>query len=72
VLGNERPLVSTREFWYSDELQTNLKVTRVDPREGTQAIWITDLSTAEPDPHLFEIPLGYSVRDLREPAQRKR
>lgn len=36
VVGNSAPLVSTREFWYSDEIQTNLAVTRIDPREGKQ------------------------------------
>jgi hypothetical protein len=73
VLGNDRPLVSTREFWYSDELQTNLSVTRIDPREGKQAIWISNISRSEPDFHLFEIPIGYTiVRDYRASAQRRR
>jgi hypothetical protein len=72
VLGNDRPMISTREFWYSDELQTNLAVTRIDPREGKQVIWISSISREETDAHLFEIPIGYSVRDLRASAQRKR
>jgi hypothetical protein len=72
VLGNDRPLISTREFWYSDELETNLAVTRLDPREGKQKIWINDISRSEPDAHLFEIPIGYSVRDDRASARRSR
>lgn len=72
VLGNDRPLVSTREFWYSEDLQTNLKVTRIDPHEGTQAIWISNLSPTEPDPHLFDVPIGYSVRDTRASARTRR
>ena len=72
VLGNDRPLVSTREFWYSDELETNLSVTRTDPRNGKQAIWISNISRSEPDSHLFEIPIGYTiVRDYRASAKRK-
>jgi hypothetical protein len=71
VLGNDRPLISTREFWYSDELQTNLSVTRADPRNGKQAIWISNISRSEPDSHLFEIPIGYTVRDVRVSAQHK-
>ena len=67
VLGNDQPLVSTREFWYSDELQTNLAVTRNDPREGKQVIQLSDISQAEPDPHTFEVPIGYSVRDDKSP-----
>jgi hypothetical protein len=65
VLGNDRPLASTREFWYSAELETNLAVTRIDPREGKQVVKLVELSRSEPDPRLFEIPDGYSVRDAR-------
>lgn len=73
VLGNDRPLVLTREFWYSDELQTNLAVTRTDPRTGRQVIRISNISQSEPDYHLFEIPVGYTVvRDLRASAKRRR
>jgi hypothetical protein len=68
ILGNDQPLVSTREFWYSDELQTNLAVTRNDPREGKQVIQLSEISQAEPDAHMFQVPLGYSVRDDRSPA----
>ena len=72
VLGNEMPLITTREFWYSDELETNLAVTRIDPREGKQVIWISNISVSEPDPSLFKIPAGYSVRDLRASAGHRR
>jgi len=66
VLGNDRSLVSTREFWYSVELQTNLAVTRNDPREGKQVIRLTDLSFSEPNPELFKVPIGYTVQDLSQ------
>jgi hypothetical protein len=68
VLGNEKPMATTREFWYSPDLETNLAVTREDPREGTQYIHLIDLSRAEPDPAIFEVPAGYVTRDLRHPA----
>jgi hypothetical protein len=66
VIGNSQPLAVTREFWYSPELQVNLSVTRKDPREGTQAIHVVDLSRSEPDPALFKTPEGYTVQDLRQ------
>ncbi len=68
VLGNNQALVTTREFWYSPDLQVNLSVTRQDPREGTQVINVVDLSRSEPDPSLFHVPAGYVVEG-REPAQ---
>jgi hypothetical protein len=69
VIGNEKALVSTREFWYAAAIRTNLLVTRIDPREGKQIIALIDLSLAEPDPRTFEIPQGYSVLDERAPAR---
>jgi len=70
VVGNDRPLISTREFWYSAELQTNLAVTRDDPREGKQVIRLTDLSRTDPNPDLFKIPAGYTLIDDRATAKR--
>jgi hypothetical protein len=69
VIGNENALVSSREFWYSAAIQTNLLVTRIDPREGKQIIALNDLSLAEPDPRTFEVPPGYTVLDQRTPAR---
>lgn len=65
TLGNDRPLVSTREFWYSKDLLTNLAVTRIDPRTGKQVIRLSSISHADPDSHVFDIPIGFKVRDLR-------
>jgi hypothetical protein len=62
----KEPLVSTREFWYSPELQVNLSVTRKDPTQSTQVVHVEDLSRAEPDPAMFRMPEGYtfSKRDM--------
>jgi len=65
VVGNDKPLVSTREFWYSAQLKTNLMVTRTDPRDGKQVVRLIEFSQSEPDPHTFDIPEGYTVRDAR-------
>jgi hypothetical protein len=72
VVGNDRPLVSTREFWYAESLKTNLVVTRNDPREGKQVIRLIDFSKSEPNPELFSPPPGYVIRDARTPAQTER
>ncbi len=69
VVGNNRPLVSTRDFWYSPDLETNLTVTRKDPREGTQVIRLLDISRSELPPEKFQIPAGYSVDDNRQGVQ---
>jgi hypothetical protein len=69
VIGNDHPLVSTREFWYNPELQTNLKVIRNEPATGKQVVLLTDVSQGEPDPELFKPPAGYVIKDNRTPQQ---
>jgi hypothetical protein len=68
VIGNDRPIVTTREFWYSPDLETNVSVTRQDPTEGTQVIKLIELSRSEPDAALFEVPAGFTMHDLRRPS----
>lgn len=70
--GNEHAIVSTREYWYSDELQTNLAVTRIDPIEGKQVIRLSHISRADPDPHLWDVPIGFRVRDVRTARESRR
>jgi hypothetical protein len=65
AVGNERDLVETREFWYSEALQTNLKILRIDPLKGRQLVFVTNISLSEPNPELFKVPIGYTVHDLR-------
>jgi len=72
VVGNEKALISTREFWYSASIRTNLLVTRVDPREGKQTIQLIDLSLGEPDPGMFEVPKGFTVTDERTGVRAQR
>jgi hypothetical protein len=67
VLGNSQPLVVTREFWYSPDLQVNLAITRKDPRQGTQVVRVGDVSRAEPDPAMFKIPAGFTVQGIPAP-----
>jgi len=68
AMGNEQALVTTREFWYSPEIQTNLLTTRKDPREGTQVIRLSEISRSEPNASLFQVPEGFTVQDDRAPV----
>jgi hypothetical protein len=62
-IGNDRPIVSTGERWYSRELQLELLSKNFDPRQGEYTTNLTNLSRAEPDPSLFMLPEGYTVVD---------
>lgn len=65
VLGNDRPISITKEFWYSPHLGLNMQVKRSDPRLGIQTFAVTEVSLAEPDPKYFQVPTGFKVVDMR-------
>ncbi len=68
TVGNDREVVSTKEFWYSPKLGINLVVKRFDPLQGTQVFTVSNVSLVEPDARLFIVPAAYKVTDQRIPA----
>jgi hypothetical protein len=68
VMGSDAPFAAWREFWQSPQLGVNLYSEVGGPRVGKQLFTLTDLTLAEPDPKLFELPEGYTVVDRRKPA----
>jgi hypothetical protein len=68
AIGNERPLQSTKERWYSPELQIILRSKQTDPRFGEITYEVTQLDRGKPARALFEIPSDYQVRDVRAPS----
>lgn len=66
VFGNDQPMTTTREFWYSPQLGFNLISILDSPRSGKQVFTVTEISAIEPDPKFFSIPEGYTVPDSQE------
>ena len=66
TMGNNSPLLSKREFWYSPLLGINLITKRQDPRAGDQNFEVSDIAIGEPDPKLFQVPAGFKVLDMRK------
>ena len=58
-IGNERPIETIYEKWYSDELQMVVYSKSSDPRFGEQTYRLTNINRSEPDPSLFTPPPGY-------------
>lgn len=63
AIGNDRPLVSTSEEWYSPELKREVLAIFSDPRNGETVRRTTGISRVEPDASWFAPPLGYAVVD---------
>ena len=60
-IGNERPIVTVNERWYSQELQTVVLSKNSDPRMGETTYRLTNIDRSEPDPSLFQVPADYTV-----------
>jgi hypothetical protein len=65
-VGNDAPLVTTNEGWYSRELRVSVRSKYSDPRSGDQTTRLTNISRAEPDGSLFQPPAGYAVVDEKD------
>jgi hypothetical protein len=63
-IGNELPIVTVSERWYSPELQVTVMSTRSDPRTGTTTYKLTNINRSEPSPAMFQVPADYTIHDL--------
>jgi hypothetical protein len=62
--GNDHPLEMLSETWVSPELHVDLMTRHSDPRTGETVYRLTNLSRAEPDHTLFEVPSDYSISEI--------
>jgi hypothetical protein len=60
-IGNDKPIVTETERWYSPELQVTVMTKRTDPRTGTNTYKLTNINRSEPAPALFQVPSDYTV-----------
>lgn len=68
TFGNDRTVIIEREFWYSPKLGFNMLSKRSDPRFGSETFTVSNLVEGDPDPQLFEIPNGFTLKDMRQIA----
>ena len=66
-IGNERPIEIVTERWYSPELQMVVMSRHSDPRNGETTYKLTNISRAEPAKSLFEVPAGFTVKEMMLP-----
>jgi hypothetical protein len=61
--GNDRPITVVHETWRSSELNLVVQSVQSDPRTGVITREMTDIEQGEPDPALFQVPEGYTVKE---------
>jgi hypothetical protein len=64
AMGNQRPISTVIEEWFSPELQVTVLSTTKDPRLGETTYRLTNIQRAEPPATLFTLPADYAVKDL--------
>jgi hypothetical protein len=62
-IGNTQPIQIVDEVWRSPDLQVIVQSTHSDPRMGTTAYTLTNVSRADPSPTLFQVPADYTIKD---------
>lgn len=60
--GNDEPITVTLELWSAPGIGVVSEI-RSDPRTGTTTMELTEIQRGEPDPSLFAIPEGYTIKD---------
>src|SRR5262249_54769225 len=63
AIGNENPIDTVNETWFSQELKIMILSKRSDPRFGESTYRITNISRSEPDAALFQVPSHYTTID---------
>ena len=59
-VGNEKPIVITRDVWTSPELMVTVASRDFDPRSGESNYRLQNLKRGEPDALLMKVPADYS------------
>lgn len=69
-IGNAQPIQIVTETWHSPDLKVPVMMKTTDPRSGTRVTQLTNITRAEPDPSLFQIPSDYTLAKGRGPGNR--
>ncbi len=63
AMGNEQPIVSVTDSWYSRELQIVVLNETDDGQSGHNSMKLVDIVRADPNSQLFLIPQDYTVKE---------
>jgi TonB family protein len=63
AIGNEGPIKTVTETWYSPELKMTILSKKSDPRFGETVYKVMNINRAEPEASLFQVPNDYTVKE---------
>lgn len=64
MIGNDRPIATTTERWFSVEFKMDLVNITENPEAGKHVRKLVNIHAGEPDPLLFQIPPDFKVKEM--------
>jgi hypothetical protein len=64
VIGNDKPITTTTERWFSIELKMDLVNISDNPDGGKHVRKLVNIRAGEPDPLLFQVPPDFKVKEM--------
>lgn len=61
--GNDQPIVSSHETWFSNDQQIAVLTVLKHPQMGQTTYKLVNIQVGDPDPLLFQVPADYTVID---------
>jgi hypothetical protein len=62
-VGNDQPLVVSTDVWVDPQLRLKINEVEQNPFSGERTFELSNIRGEEPDPALFAIPEGYTVKE---------
>ena len=62
-MGNDQPITTTNERWFSSDLKIDLLNKSENPESGKHVRKLVNIHTGDPDPLLFQVPADYTVKE---------
>jgi hypothetical protein len=64
VIGNDKPIATTTERWFSTEFKVDLVNISDSPEAGKHVRKLVNIRAGEPDPLLFQVPPDFKVKEM--------
>jgi hypothetical protein len=65
-IGNDKPLITTSERWFSPDLKVDLLNSNESPESGKHVRKLVNIRTGDPDPLLFQVPSDFTIKETQQ------
>jgi hypothetical protein len=63
--GNDKPLITISERWFSPDLKIELLTSTESPESGKHLHRLVNIHTGDPDPLLFQVPPDFTIKETQ-------